>query len=81
MYLSPSLQEVSLLFLHDLHGPPDIAAGHADSEDQLGLAGGADEIDLGFAITEHVDMRRLVIVDEDDEAQAVSAVHGDHCRT
>ena len=38
----------------------------------------AEQGDLGLAITEDVDVRRLVIVGEDDHAQAVGTQHGDH---
>jgi hypothetical protein len=39
---------------------------------------GTQQIDLGLTVTENMDVRRLVIVNENDDAQAVGTKHGDH---
>ena len=36
------------------------------------------EVDLGLAITEDVDVGRLVVVGEDDHRQAVGTQYSDH---
>ncbi len=72
MNLAPPLQQIALLLLDDAHRPPNAGAGHADSEHQLGIAIAAGEIDFGFAVTEHVDVGRLMVIDKDDDPQAVA---------
>ena len=62
----------------DPQGAADLAPGHSIGPDQLGHASDAAQADLGLAVAEHVDMSRLVVVGEDDHAQALGAQHGDH---
>jgi hypothetical protein len=74
----PSGQQQRLVLDYDPHRTADLAAGHAISPDQFGGSVGPEQIDPGVTVTEDVDMRRLVIVDEDDHAQAVGTQDGDH---
>ena len=52
----------------DAHGAADLAAAHSVSPDQCRGTVGPEQVDLGLTVTEDVDMSRLVIVDEDDNA-------------
>jgi hypothetical protein len=76
-FLPPGQQE-RLLLDHDPHGAADLAAGHAIGPNQFGGSVGPEQIDPGVTITEDVDVSRLVIVDEDDHAQAVGTQDSDH---
>jgi hypothetical protein len=62
MYLVPSREERLAIFFHQPQAFADVGVLHADSPDQFGFAVYAGEIDLGFSITEDVDMRRFMIV-------------------
>jgi hypothetical protein len=61
---------------HDPHGTAHISAGHVLSPDQVGDAIGTEEIDLGLTVTE--DVSRHMVVDEDDDAEAMRTKHSDH---
>jgi hypothetical protein len=78
MDLLPACQQESLLLAHDTHGAADLAAAHGVGPDQRRAARGAAQVDLGLAVTEDVDVRRQVVVDEDDHAQALGTKRGDH---
>jgi len=73
----PPFQQEDLLLHHNVHRSPKLRPAHAYDEDQLGFARSASEIDLRFAVTEHMHVGRFIIVDENHEAQPVSAVYGD----
>lgn len=78
MDLSPTCEQGFLLFGHDLHGAAHIAALHAFYGHDLWPAVGSQQVDLGVSVAEHVDMGRRMVIDEDDEAQAMRAVDSDH---
>ena len=46
--------------------------------DQLRRAIGGREVDLGLAVTEHMNMGGLVVIEEDNDAQSVNSKDGDH---
>ena len=56
---------------NNLHGASDVAALHIGSPNQFRRPIRAHEVHLHLAITENVNMGRLMIVDENYEAQAV----------
>jgi len=66
------------VFGHDLHRASDIAAFHSLGPDQLRRAIGDREVDLGLAVTEHMNMGGLVVIEEDNDAQSVNSKDGDH---
>jgi hypothetical protein len=59
-----------------LHGPPNLTSGHAFSPDQFRRTICTQEIDLGLTITEHMHMRRSMIIDKDDYAQTIGTQNG-----
>jgi len=46
--------------------------------DEIGNASGPNQVDLGFPVPEHMNMCRQMIIDVDDNTQAVSTQHGNH---
>ncbi len=62
----------------DLHGATNIASLHAVDPRQRGDAVRSDQIDLRLSVAEHMDMGRLVVVREYDEAQPASAMNRNH---
>jgi hypothetical protein len=79
MKFVPSLQQHHLSFRHDPQSLAQIASLEAVVPDQFGLPVRTGQIDLGVAITDHMDMRGLMVIHEDDEAQPGVAMHRDHC--
>ena len=65
------------MFENDPHRATHLAARHALGPDQVRRAVGTQQIDLGLTVTEDVDVRRRVIVDENDDAPAMGAKYGD----
>jgi hypothetical protein len=59
MHVLPSGQQQGLLLGDDPHGAANLAAAHAIDPDQNGDAVGAEQIDLGLAVTEHMDVGRI----------------------
>jgi hypothetical protein len=78
MNILPTCQQHRPLLDHDPHCLPNISPGHALSLDQLGDTACATQIDLGLAITKHMDMGRHMIVHKNDHAQATGSEYGDH---
>jgi len=76
-FLPPSEQE-RLLLKDNPHSTADVNAGHALNPNQFWGTIGTAQIDLGMTVTEDVNMGRLVIVNKDDHAQALSAKNSDH---
>lgn len=72
------LQQRRLPVPYDPHGATDFGTGHAFGPDQFRFAGSTAQIDLGLPIAENMDMRRFVIVDENDDAKSASPKHSDH---
>ena len=62
---------------NDLHGVADIAALHAFDGHDLRCAVRPDQVDLRVPVAEHMNVGRCVIIDKDDEAQAMGAIDGD----
>jgi hypothetical protein len=78
MDVLPSLQQKTLMLDHDPHCASYFAAGHSVGPKQIGRILCPEQVDLGLAIPEDMDMRRLVIIDVDDHAQTVGTQHSDH---
>jgi hypothetical protein len=78
MDILPPGQQHRLLFNHDPNRAADPGSGHAISPNQFRSSACSEQIDLGVTVTEDVHVSRLVIVDEDDNAQAVGMQDGDH---
>jgi hypothetical protein len=79
MDMSPlRLQEI-LLAVDDAHRKPNFAVFHTHCPNELRLAIIAQKIDLRVPIAEHVDMRGLMVIDKDHNAQPMLAKNGDHC--
>jgi hypothetical protein len=73
----PTSEQDRLLLKDNPHRTADLNAGHAFDPNQLRIAIGASQIDLGMTVTEDVNMGRLVIVNKDDHAQTLSAKYSD----
>lgn len=58
--------------------PADFGPAHAVSPNQFRDSAESQEIDLGVTVTENMDVGRLVIVEEDNHAQAEGTKHGNH---
>jgi hypothetical protein len=78
MDFPPSRQQVVPPLYDDLHGATNVASLHAVDPYQRRNTFGADQIDLRLSVAEYMDMSRLVVIGEDDEAQAARAMDGDH---
>jgi hypothetical protein len=78
MYLSPSGQKRGPPFGHKVHGAANLIALHAYGPNQLRRASRAGEIDLRLPVAEHMNVGRLVVVAEYDDAQAMRTVDRDH---
>ena len=52
--------------------------GHVAGPNQVRRALKSNQIDFCFSVTEHVNMSRHVIIDVDDDAQALGTQHGNH---
>ena len=78
MDVLPLLQQERLAAGHKTHGAADLAARHAVGPDERRSAIGPEQVYLGLPVTEDVDMRRLMIVKIDNDAQAIGTQHGDY---
>jgi hypothetical protein len=74
----PSDQQHYARFYDHPHGSANLAAGHAVCPNQFWHAVGTGQVDLGLAVTEHVNMGRMVIVNEDHHSQAFGTQDGNH---
>jgi hypothetical protein len=80
MNFSPARQQYGLVRGDDIDGAAHIVAFHAFGPDQLRSTIRPDQIDLGVAVAEHVNVRRLMVVDENHDSQASFTQDGDHAR-
>jgi hypothetical protein len=78
MDVLPSLQQEHALLRYNPHGATDLAAGHVVGPDQHETSLGAHQVDLGFTTSEHMNMRRQMIIKVDDDAQALGSEHSNH---
>ena len=78
MDIPPTSRRKRLLLGNDAERTTGLAATNGVGPDQFRLAVGPEQIDLGLAVTEYVDVGRPVIVAEDDHAEALGTQHGDH---
>lgn len=62
----------------NLNRTADLIAFHVPRPDQDWKAIRANQIDLGLAIAKNVHMGRFVIVSEDDDAQPICSIDGNH---
>lgn len=54
-------------------GAAHVGIGETDRPDEHGFIGPNAEIDLGFAVAQHMDMRRLMIVEINDDPKTATA--------
>jgi hypothetical protein len=80
MDILPSHEKQLVLLCHHAHGAADFGTGHAVCPDKFGCAICPGQVDLGFTVTEDVDMGRFVIVDKNDHPQTMRANDSDQFR-
>jgi hypothetical protein len=78
MDLVPSFKQIRLLFSHDAQSASSLREIGADAANDRWLSVFAHKIDLGLAVTKHMDMRRRMIVGVDYDAQPVFSKDGGH---
>ena len=66
------------MFGHDSYGATNLTPRHIVGPDQVGSVVGPNQVDLGFPVPEHVNMCRQMVVDVDDDPQAIGTQHGNH---
>jgi hypothetical protein len=76
MNLVPFRLHRCLLLRHDAKRLPQIACLEAVVPDQFRLAVRPRQVDLRMAVADRMDMGRLMVIDEDDEAQSGLAMNG-----
>jgi hypothetical protein len=59
-------------------GAAQVGIAESDRPNERGFIGASSEVDLGFAVAEHVYMRWFVIVEIDDDPQTAAAQHCYH---
>jgi hypothetical protein len=78
MNVLPSSQQKRQVLADDPHGAADLPTRHVFGPHEARPAVRADQVDLGFSIPEYVDVRRQMVVEEDDDAKTIGTCHGDH---
>jgi hypothetical protein len=78
MDLPPSSQKVAASFCNEADRLTDFRALHSLDPDQLRPITRADEIDLRVTVAEDMHMSRFVVVEIDDDPQAVCSEYRDH---
>ena len=78
MDIPPSGQKVVASLCYEANRLTDFRAFHSLGLDQLRPITGADEIDLCMTVAENMHMGRFVVVEVDDDPQAVCPEYGDH---
>ena len=63
---------------YEAHGPAHPTTGHSISPNERRTTLCPNQVHLGLPVTEDVDMRWLMIVQVNDDAQAIGTQHGDH---
>ena len=62
-----------MMLNHEAHGATYLAPGRTCGPNQLGFVVQPKQVDLHLAVSEHMNMRRQVVVEVGDEPQAVGA--------
>ena len=78
MDIPPSGQKVVASLCNEANRLTDFSTFHSLDPDQLGPITGADEIDLRVTVAEDMHMGRFVVVEIDNDSQAVCSEYGDH---
>jgi hypothetical protein len=78
MNLLPFGQQQRVLLSHHPHGAPNISPAHPVGGEKFRTTGCSAQIDLRLSVTKDVNMRRTVVIDEDDHAQSVCPENGYH---
>jgi hypothetical protein len=78
MNFVPSCEQPPALVLYFLHDATQIAAADADEPIQLYARRPSQDNSRLAALSEHVHMRRTVIVGENHEPEAMGTVNGHH---
>jgi hypothetical protein len=76
-FLPPPHQKLQL-FSHDPHGATNLTARHVVGPDQFWSALRPNQVDFGFSVPEHVNMRRQMVIDVDDDTQAIGTQDDNH---
>lgn len=62
----------------DPHRAADLTTRHIVGPDKVWSALSSDQVDLGFSVAEYVNVGRQMVIDVDDDAQAIGTQHGNH---
>jgi hypothetical protein len=81
MDFPPFGKELFLLVTNHLHSPAQIVRLHTLCPDKSRSPVWTDQVDLGLPVSKDVDMSRLVVVRENDDAQPIGSVDRDHTHT
>jgi hypothetical protein len=81
MYVSPSRKECFSVLSHNGHRAAHFVSLHIRRPDQLGRSAPTCQVDLGVPITEDMHVGRFVVIAEDNDAQPMRAMNGDHERS
>nr|WP_304275318.1 hypothetical protein [Caulobacter segnis] len=66
------------MIVDDSDRSPNVGAAETNGPDKLRISLVAEEIDLGFAVPEDMDVGRFMVVGEDHDPQAFHAKNGHH---
>jgi hypothetical protein len=80
MNVPPACQQVVKLLDDNPHCAANVAALHAFNGHNLKHAINAKQVYLGVTIAEHMDMRRLVIINENNDVETICSMDRDHGR-
>jgi hypothetical protein len=78
MDVPPALEKLEPVIVDELKGSPNFAARHVICPNHSGSAISTQQVDLRFAISKHVNMRRRMVVAENHGAEPVAAQHRYH---
>ena len=78
MNLPPPFQQFDLRCGHDVHRPANVRFAHSVSPHETRRLANRHEIDLRLARAEYVNMRGLMIVDENDDPETALPENRDH---
>src|SRR5690606_20616835 len=81
MYLPPVLEQFSLRILDRSQRAPLFRVVHPGAPDDLRATVTANDDDLRQTVASHVNVGRLMVIHEDEDAQAMVSQHHDHAAT
>lgn len=71
-------EKIVAMLHHELYRAANLTSSHAFGPDQFRTSRSPQEIDLGLAVTKNVHVSRLVVIEIDDDAKAMSPMDRDH---